>query len=176
GPALVTGANEEAAKAAAVVWVLRRKRKDLIFEMDGIILGAAAGMGFAAIEDMLYAVGSAPHGLDAVLATVWVREILGPFGHGTWTAIVVGTIWRVRDAGFVRGALAILGAYLLAVALHGAWDWDPVSGYGALVWLLGVGAVGIVYLRSMIHHALQQEKEYLDQTGTATATAPSGQA
>ena len=49
GPSLGTGLVEEFAKAAAIFWLLRRKHADLAFEMDGIIVGAAAGMGFAAL-------------------------------------------------------------------------------------------------------------------------------
>ncbi len=173
GPAFTTGLIEEGCKALPVLWFLRRKHKNLRFQMDGIILGAAAGMGFAAIEDMLYGAAAFHHGLTEVVATIWVREILAPFGHGTWTAIVVGTLWAVKERGTIRIAFSVAGAYLIAAALHGAWDWEPFTGFGVLLWFLLVGTVGLVVLRSMVHHALAQEDDYIRQTGISGQLAPS---
>ncbi|MGH2444064.1 MAG: PrsW family intramembrane metalloprotease [Chloroflexota bacterium] len=161
GPAFYTGLIEEFAKVAAIFWLLRTRFRYLSFEMDGIILGAAAGMGFAAIEDLLYGAAAFQHGLHVVVATVWAREILGPFGHGTWTAIVVGAIWRVKGKGAPRLTASVIGAYLLAAALHGAWDWEPFGGAAGLIWIIAVGAIGITILRGMVHQALQQEDLYL---------------
>lgn len=166
-PALAIGAIEEFSKVTAVFWLLRKKHRDLSFEMDGIILGAAAGMGFAAVEDMLYGSAQFSSGFTSVATVVWLRILLGAFGHGTWTAIVVGTIWRVKGSGPPRITLAVIGAYLVAVALHGAWDWMPVGGFGAILWLIGVGIVGLLILRHMVHQALAQEDEYVKQYGIA---------
>ncbi len=152
-PAFETGLVEEFAKATAVFWLLRKKHGDLAFEMDGIIVGAAAGMGFAAFEDIVYGAGSFQHGLSAVIATVWTRQVLAAFGHGTWTAIVAGTIWRERRNGHIRLTARIAGAYLLAAALHALWDWSP---FGLWTYPI-VGAVGIYILRAMIKEALRQE-------------------
>ena len=165
GPSFVTGLIEEFCKAAALFWLLFRGHRYLRFEMDGIILGAAAGMGFAAIEDMLYGASAFHHGLHQVVLTVWLRQILGPFGHGVWTAIVGGALWRAKGAGGPRITMGVLGAYLTAAVLHGLWDWAPLPGLLDLLWLLGVGAAGILILRAMIHQALDQEKETIAGTG-----------
>lgn len=153
GPSLGTGLIEEFAKATAVFWLLRRKHADLEFAMDGIIVGAAAGMGFAALEDILYGAAAFKHGLTAVIVTVWLRQVLGAFGHGTWTAIVGGAIWREKEGGHFRITLRVIGAYLLASGLHGLWDWAPL---GLLTYLV-VGVAGLLILRSMIKQALWQE-------------------
>lgn len=160
-PSLVTGAIEEFAKAVTVLWLLRKSHRYLMFEMDGIIIGAAAGMGFAAIEDIAYGASAFDHGLTNVVTTVWLRLLLGAFGHGTWTAIVVGTIWRVRGSRRSRVIPSVLAAYLVAVCLHALWDWNPAPDLWVLVWFLGVGILGLLILRTMIHHALAQEADYL---------------
>jgi RsiW-degrading membrane proteinase PrsW (M82 family) len=160
-PALMVGTIEEFAKVTAVLWLLRRKHRDLAFQMDGIILGAAAGMGFAALEDMLYGASAFSKGLSSVVTVVWLRLLLGAFGHGTWTAIVVGTIWREKGSGNPRVTRSVIFAFVVAVALHGAWDWMPVPGLGALLWLIGVGVVGLLVLRAMVHQALVQEDAYV---------------
>jgi protease PrsW len=156
GPAFVTGLIEEGAKLTGVYWLLRRRHADLSFEMDGIIVGAAAGMGFAAFEDIGYGFASFHHGLTAVIVTVWLRQILSAFGHGTWTAIVAGTIWRERRGGRVVITRRVIGAYLLAAALHGLWDWGP---FGVFTYLI-VGVAGLWVLRGMIKEALWQQDQF----------------
>jgi RsiW-degrading membrane proteinase PrsW (M82 family) len=174
-PALEVGLIEEFAKVTAVFWLLRRKHRDLAFEMDGIILGAAAGMGFAALEDILYGASAFHGGLTSVVTVVWLRLLIGAFGHGTWTAIVVGTIWREKGSGPPRITGRVIRAYFLAAGLHGAWDWMPVSGFGALLWLLGVGAIGLIVLRAMVNQALAQEDAYVKR-GLQPQALPAGSA
>jgi len=171
-PAFVTGLIEEFCKAAALFWLLFKRHRFLRFEMDGIILGAAAGMGFAAFEDMIYGAGSFNHGLHDVVFTVWLRQLLGPFGHGTWTAIVGGAIWRAKGAGHVRITLGVVGAYLTAAVLHALWDWAPLPGLFDLLWLLGVGIAGLLILRTMIHQAIDQEKETIAGAGLQIGGTP----
>lgn len=170
-PAFETGLIEEFAKATAIFWLLRKTHADLQFEMDGIIVGAAAGMGFAALEDLVYGAGAFHHGLTAVVVTVWLRQVLGAFGHGTWTAIVAGTIWRERQGGRFRITPRVLGAYLVAASLHGLWDWGPL---GILTYLV-VGVAGIYILRGMIKEALRQEDGFVARwmgSGTRAGEVP----
>jgi RsiW-degrading membrane proteinase PrsW (M82 family) len=63
--------------------------------LDGVIFGAAAGMGFAAIEIGLYALARVET-VGVLLGVLWFRALLSPFTHATWTAIVCATIWRAR--------------------------------------------------------------------------------
>jgi hypothetical protein len=87
-----------------VVWLLRRT--PLRFRMDGVIFGAAAGMGFAAIEIGLYALARVET-VGVPLGMLWFRALLSPFTHGTWTAMVCATIWRERVWNF--GWLVLVG-------------------------------------------------------------------
>src|SRR5262249_4445964 len=82
GGALLIGLIEATAKLLGVVWLLWQRPAR--FEMDGIILGAAAGMGFAALENVGY--GLLGHNLTQMFAIVSWRAVISPFGHGTWTA------------------------------------------------------------------------------------------
>jgi RsiW-degrading membrane proteinase PrsW (M82 family) len=174
GPSFVTGLIEESCKAAALFWLLFKGHRYLRFEMDGIILGAAAGMGFAALEDMLYGASAFHTGLHSVILTVWLRQILGPFGHGVWTAIVGGAIWRSKGAGRPKITIGVVAAYVTAAGLHGLWDWAPLPGLLDLLWLLGVGIGGILILRSMVHQALSEEKDVI--AGANLQISPAGPA
>jgi RsiW-degrading membrane proteinase PrsW (M82 family) len=139
------GLIEEFTKAAlivAVAWGIR------VFPLrDGMALGAAVGFGFAALESSGYALASFypiggrrfTHALDNVLLTELARGVLAPFGHGMWTALVGGVIFAaVARRKWLLGAAAIVAAYLLVSALHGAFDSiDGVKGY-VIISLIGL--------------------------------------
>src|SRR6185312_12008572 len=156
-PALLTGFTEEGVKILLVVLMLRRTRYR--FELDGVIFGAAAGMGFAAFENAGYAIAAlSQHGIPDFLSTLWLRQALGPFGHGTWTAAIAAVVWRQRYGGVRTASAGIFGAYVLSSVLHAAWDWDPLAGLGSIFWLLAIGAISIAVLRGRVRESIRQER------------------
>jgi RsiW-degrading membrane proteinase PrsW (M82 family) len=152
------GLIEEAAKLLGVLVVARRARHDA--EVDGIILGAAAGMGFAALESCGYvfaAYVTSRGSLSEALAVTALRGVLAPLGHGTWTAIVASVLFRETRRGRFRVDPAVVGAYLVAALLHALWDGTvPVVGLLHLppVWSLlaallvfpVIGTLGLIVL------------------------------
>lgn len=106
---------------------------------DGMVLGATVGFGFAALESSGYALASLfvvyQHrlylSLDSVVVTELGRAILAPFGHGAWTAILGGAIFAAaRRSGHLALSRGILGAFVLIVILHGAFDaLSSIAGY-----------------------------------------------
>jgi len=152
--ALLVAAIEEPAKVLGVVWLLRRPA--LRFRMDGVIFGAAAGMGFAAIETGMYAFARVET-VGALVGVLWLRALLSPFTHGTWTAIVCATIWRERAAGWWRGGIRIAAAFAAVVLLHGLWDWRGLSLPWNFLWLLLVGVASVLALRAILQRAAREE-------------------
>jgi len=123
---LSIGFIEEFAKILGVLLIARRFRHDL--EMDGLILGAAAGMGFAALESTGYAFTSFLASGGSVSTTVvvtLVRGILSPVGHGTWTAIFASVLFRESKEGRFHINYKVVGAYVLVAVLHALWDGLP---------------------------------------------------
>jgi protease PrsW len=154
-PAFLTGLIEEAAKLVVLVWMVRRTKYR--YELDGVIFGAAAGMAFAGFENLVYAVNAlGESGVGDFLGVLWFRQILGPFGHGTWTAAIAALIWRERFSGPGKLDRKVFVAYLTSSALHGLWDWGPVPGIGGVLWDLGIGVVSVVVLRHRIREARAQ--------------------
>lgn len=156
GAAMVIGFIEESSKALAVVFFLRSRK--LRSEIDGVILGAAAGAGFATLETMLYAVTAYMGGFQngggvaAVNQTLLLRGLLAIFGHVTWTAIVVGAVWRDRGQRSFRLTFGVILAFAIAVTLHGLWDGVPV--YGMLIAAL----IGLWLMRFFLREAVAREK------------------
>jgi RsiW-degrading membrane proteinase PrsW (M82 family) len=119
------GLIEEFAKLAALAVVARRLPRYTM--RDGIVLGAAVGFGFAALESSGYAFNAmlTRQGLAIadLVTTEVMRGLLAPVGHGLWTAIAGGALFKAAGAaGHLRLTWAVVGAYLLVAFLHGLWD------------------------------------------------------
>ena len=118
------GLIEEAVKLAALALLTRHLAVKSM--RDGLILGAAVGFGFAALESAGYALTAlfTPQGLSLtdLVTTELLRGLLAPVGHGLWTAVLGGLLfaWSTRDH-FVLTARLVL-AYLGVSLLHALWD------------------------------------------------------
>jgi RsiW-degrading membrane proteinase PrsW (M82 family) len=136
--AFLVGLIEEFAKILGVLVVARHRRHDQ--EMDGLLLGAAAGMGFAALESTGYAFTAfleSQGSLSTTVAITLLRGVLAPVGHGTWTALLASVLFREGSATRFRLDRAVLGAYTTVVVLHGLWDGLP--GWLQIMLPIGIG-------------------------------------
>jgi RsiW-degrading membrane proteinase PrsW (M82 family) len=148
------GLIEEFVKILGVLVIARRRRHDA--EMDGLILGAAAGMGFAALESNGYSFSAflaSGGSLSLAVYVTLLRGVLSPIGHGTWTAILASVLFRESRDGHFRVNFKVIGAYLTVVILHGLWDGLPgvigaITGSGLDVFIGQslVGLVGFLFL------------------------------
>lgn len=118
------GFIEEAAKLIFPVFIYLGGRYK--HEADGLLFGVAAGMGFAALETMGYGMvfliqsGGDVSGLQQLLI---IRGFLSPAEHAAWTGFVCAILWKEQERNgkktFNKG---LIGAFLVAVLLHSAWD------------------------------------------------------
>ncbi|MFI2200845.1 PrsW family intramembrane metalloprotease [Streptomyces sp. NPDC020192] len=134
GTFLGVGLIEEAAKLATLVFVLR-SQPGIRGTRAGLVLGAAVGFGFAALESAGYAFNAAAStagvSLRALLETEILRGVLAPFGHGLWTAITgAALLSRRRLSGRFRVTAPIAGTCLGVCLLHTLWD----STHGLAIW------------------------------------------
>jgi RsiW-degrading membrane proteinase PrsW (M82 family) len=167
--AIMVGIIEEFSKILMVLLIFRRKRHRL--QIDGIILGAAAGMGFAALESIGYAFTYFLKSKESLSVTVYItmlRGILSPLGHGTWTAILAGIIVGENRKGHFIINKKIIRAYITVVLLHGLWDGIPYimeiimpTGAAILIGELIVGFTGIFILMALWFQAKKQAREQL---------------
>jgi len=165
--AFVVGLIEEFAKILGVLMIARHRRHDA--ELDGLILGAAAGMGFASMESSGYAfvafLGSGGN-LSLMVGVTLLRGILSPIGHSTWTAILASVLFRESAARRFRINGKVVGAYLTVVILHGLWDGLPgvisaalSRGLDVFIGQAIVGGVGIFILASRWSEARRLQLE-----------------
>src|ERR1700704_1365182 len=125
---LGVGFLEEFAKVLALLIVARGIAKHTV--RDGIVLGAAVGFGFAALESSGYAFSAllvregatVKLSLGSLVFTELLRGILAPVGHGLWTGILGGVLFGAARNGHLRFTPGVIGAYILVSLLHGLWD------------------------------------------------------
>jgi RsiW-degrading membrane proteinase PrsW (M82 family) len=159
-------AIEEFAKILGVLVVSRNRPHDS--ELEGVIIGAAAGMGFAALESTGYvftAFLASGGSLVPIVGVTLLRGLLAPIGHGTWTAILAGVLYRETARRRFRIDRDVVGAFLTVVLLHGLWDGlpgflDQLS--VPVIYILAsqavIGLVGLVILIRRYREGLQLEK------------------
>ncbi|HET9849846.1 MAG TPA: PrsW family glutamic-type intramembrane protease [Candidatus Dormibacteraeota bacterium] len=123
---------------------------------DGMVLGAAVGFGFAALESSGYALASlfvvqGQHlylSLSSVVFTELVRGVLAPFGHGLWTAILGGVIFHAAREGRLRLTWSIPIAYVGVALLHAAFDiYGTIPSY-IVISIIGVAPLLYLWLRA----------------------------
>lgn len=124
--ALMVGLLEEAAKAAIVAVFLFRDKK-CKYILNGLLIGAAVGAGFAAFETAGYILRyGSTYGVATMLGTIKVRGFLAPGGHVAWAAIEGAALMFVK--GFDRldkkhlNDKRFLLICLIPIVLHGVWD------------------------------------------------------
>jgi RsiW-degrading membrane proteinase PrsW (M82 family) len=167
------GLIEEGAKILGVIVIARRLAARS--EMDGLILGAAVGMGFAVLESMGYtftAFLSSGGSLSASVAIMLVRGILSPFGHGTWTAILASVLFRESKGHSLHFNGKVILAFFGVALLHALWDGLPpivaflfASGFDVLVAQLAIGMLGFFFLGLRWRSAKRQQIEELSRMG-----------
>jgi RsiW-degrading membrane proteinase PrsW (M82 family) len=137
---------EETAKLIAPVAVLVFTRNRT--RADGLLLGVAAGAGFAALETMGYAFMTLTHtsgDLSAVDGILALRGLFSPAAHMAWTGVAAAGLWyAVTHEGGRRTWWRFVGAFGLAVTLHASWNStssrivDGLLAVVSLTFLLGI--------------------------------------
>ncbi len=128
--AFSAGILEELAKGSAVVLLFLVMRNEFDDVVDGIVYGAAVGLGFNFMESVAYMTNLyaifAPDGAGGYAAGFqwYARQVLGLFfGHATYTAFVGAGVGIARQLPTTRKKLiAIAAGFIVAIAAHFSWD------------------------------------------------------
>jgi len=122
GDSLSIGVVEELGKLLITSYFISRLNVKHI--LDGLLIGAAVGAGFAAFETAGYIYNSGNQLVEVAILRGWTA--IG--GHLVWAAIAGGAIMLVKRAKPFRVGQLIdtrfLVFFVLAIILHAAWDWD----------------------------------------------------
>jgi len=109
---------EEGAKALGVVLVAGYFQR----AEDGLVYGVAAGLGFAATENLLYELSALEAGgLITFFAVAFVRSISSTLLHASATGVTGLGIGKAKVAG--QAYATALPYYLVAVLMHAAFNY-----------------------------------------------------
>jgi RsiW-degrading membrane proteinase PrsW (M82 family) len=154
-PTVAIGLAEESCKLIVplAVFLTGRYRR----EADGLLIGVASGMGFAAFETMGYGLTAllvSQGRIDEVVKLLFVRGVLAPAGHAAWTGLMCAALWHARLRPGLRSAAVVVGAFLTVVTLHALWDAATAH------WVqLAVGAVSLTLVLWRLHAASAEIKQ-----------------
>jgi hypothetical protein len=179
--ALLFAAIPEEAIKVSIIAAIALRARDFDEPMDGVVYGTAVGLGFAAVENLLYLLGAGTHwGTLAI-----VRGVLSVPLHGALGAIAGAYIARARFGGALgadshdhrRRQRLLLSAWLVPVVLHALFD-APVfflrrastpdfsgDATGVLVMVLSMPVVGfgtIVYAVRLARRIAHHQKAWLE--------------
>jgi RsiW-degrading membrane proteinase PrsW (M82 family) len=112
---------EELTKGVVLAALLLTRHIDN--ETDGLIYGAATGLGFAIVENAVYAVGASKMGTGAVIMVVFLRTFLSALVHCISSGILGMTIgYACHRAGAARWFVWPALGLALAIANHAIWN------------------------------------------------------
>jgi len=188
GYGTIPGIVEEGIKGLIVFFIFRQFRDELYTPVDGIVLGALVGLGFAMTEDITYFFQSLEGGAIGLVLTLFLRLGLGWMNHSVFTAII-GLAFgyaRMGPQGRRRWLIPVAG-YIVAAGLHNTFDLlatvlgdlvpDGLLGllltivplYG-LTWT-ALAILAFLVVRGWHSEAALVRAELLDEVATGTVTA-----
>ncbi len=186
GPALgwlshsAAGIIEETGKLIALLLVTGKVTK-YRWTLNGLLLGATIGAGFAAFESAGYALKQIfdyglPRGIYEMLDVIRLRALLAPGMHIAWTALVGAALWKVKgDQPFRFDMLQdprFLRAFLIAMALHMLWN-SPLSGKVPFYGLnIGLTVVAWFFIIHYVNDGLQQVRQAQAEASPAPVAEP----
>lgn len=156
-PAYLAPLTEEPAKLLALCIFLRKPKNKYI--LNGLLIGAAIGTGFDAMESMGYALGAQNYITDLI-----GRGISSPGGHMVWAAMYGAALAMVKGSGKLEtkhfADKRFLAYFGIAFLLHYSWNNNgfnilPIPLFGDLKFIILIVAAWITIL-SLIKKGIQQ--------------------
>lgn len=175
GGAILVGIIEEVGKLAIVAYFIYRD-KSIQHPVNGLLIGAAVGAGFAAIESAGYAFRILlAAGYDEMVDNLFLRAVFAPGGHVVWAAMSGYAIMIVKgDQPLTMDFLsksAFWKLFWVPVALHAVWDM-PIE-FGSSFYLvqilltLAAWVVIMVLINNSLVHIAQHVQNNQQQAQNA---------
>ena len=171
--AFVAGVGEEVAKLLVVYWILKRNRA-YPYILNGLLIGAAVGAGFAIFETAGYGMAYFLGGDNTWIGkesmfVLALRNCLAPGGHVVWAAISgAGLLLAARHEPLSAVMLRrrpLWAAFLVSVVLHVLWD---LPFFDSEWWRVGWMLVLIIVAWCVVAWLLRRGLEEVDTMRTVT--------
>lgn len=122
---IIIGIVEETAKLLPIIWIVKNRKYKYI--LNGLLIGAAIGAGFAAFETAGYALRiGIQSGAEAMYSSLLLRGILAAGGHVVWASLTGGALFIVKGERKFRWEMLLdirfLRIFIIVMIMHGLWD------------------------------------------------------
>lgn len=162
--AMAAGIIEETGKLLAVVYLAKKWQKDWI--LNGMLLGAAVGTGFAAFETAGYVFEQLfSDQLFASEGVMLLRGFFSPFTHTIWTAATAAALWRLKGNQPFNVSMLLdmhfLRIFIPIVLLHTLWNSPLFTGATVEFFAsrIGLGIIGWTIVFLLIQSGINQVAE-----------------
>ncbi|MFA5295479.1 MAG: PrsW family glutamic-type intramembrane protease [Methanoregulaceae archaeon] len=152
---LVAPVFEETAKYLVVRRTVYETR-EFNEPVDGIVYAAAAGLGFATLENVIYVFSALESSLALALQTGVVRAFISVPGHVLFSVMWGYALGRARFMSPGQRPAIILGGLVLAMAAHGLFNLLLYDALGFAVLILVVVPLLWLAVHRRIRDALAQ--------------------
>lgn len=124
--AIITGVVEEVAKAGIVAYFIFRE-KDAKYTVNGLLIGAAVGAGFAAFESAGYALRFFLEGnFGVMMEVIFLRAALAIGGHVVWAPMAGYAMMLAKGDEPLNMKVFTKAAFwkifVLPIVMHAIWD------------------------------------------------------
>lgn len=175
--ATLTGIIEETSKLVAILVFLRYAK--VKYTLNGLLIGAAGGAGFAVFETAGYALQAlAGSNYDASYAvdSLFLRGALSFGGHVAWTAVAGAAIVMAKKGETLSSNHIFSGTFLqlfiVPVILHAIWDM-PIPVPEGLQNIYPVQIILTVIIWVFIVKLINSGLKQIEDTNKQTASIPS---
>ena len=155
-------------------WIVRLtvyERVEFDEPVDGIVYAAAAALGFATAENVLYLFQAYRTGAETVATLAVIRAFLSVPGHALWSAMWGYALGFAKFSDAKRGRELVLKGLLLAVGLHGVFNLVCLSGPLFAVGMLILVPIFWSIANRRIHEAIAASP-FTNVSGKAAAPGP----
>lgn len=160
---------EEVLKSVLLIYLVRRPK--FTYFVDGAIYGFALGMGFAIVENMIY-LSNNPSAITA-LSRVFSTNLM----HATVTSLIGITLGRAKFFRFSGRFITMVIGLSMAIVIHSGFNnlVTRVNGRLLLIYAISFGLVGLALVVWIIRQGLLEEKEWIEESLTATPNITAGE-
>ncbi len=158
-PAFSAGLVEEISKLLVILFILRKPEK--CYGLNGLLVGAAVGCGFAIFESNGYVINALlAYGLDEAKALIIIRAVFAIAGHTSLSAMYGCAIALVKGKSKLKIKHLIQPIFLIALfsamILHALWN-----SKGEIIYLFGNSGVTTVLNNYYFYEIIIAVLEYV---------------
>ena len=174
--AIIIGIVEEMGKAG-IVYAFIRREKDAKYHINGLLIGAAVGAGFAAFESAGYALNYLlQSGYETMMDVIFLRAVLAPGGHVVWAAMSGYAMMIAKDNKPLEANVLVQKSFLkifaVPVIMHAVWDMPLIVSIDFPIIQVILCILSWIFIFVMINNGLSLLSEHVANPDPTIKSVP----